>query len=121
MNEPADRRAGAVPDTPYPYAGPEDLREPVQRALHNVVDPEMALSIVDVGLIYGVTIDAGRAHVLVTMTSVACPVTELIVEDIEAELDRVVPREMTIDVELVWEPAWSAARMSAAGKAFMGW
>ena len=46
---------------------------------------------------------------------------EVILQDIEAELDRVIPREMVIEVELVWEPAWSAERMSAAGKAFMGW
>jgi metal-sulfur cluster biosynthetic enzyme len=113
--------AHAVAEPPFPYSGPEDLRPVIERALQSVVDPELALSIVDVGLVYGVTVHDRRVHVLVTMTSVACPVTELIVEDIEAELDRVVPRELAIDVELVWEPAWSGARMSAAGKAFMGW
>lgn len=117
MNQPDD----AAPGAPYPYAGPEELREPVRDALRNVVDPEMALSIVDVGLVYGVTIGDGRAHVLVTMTSVACPVTELIVQDIESELDRVIPAGCTIDVELVWDPPWTPERMSPAGKAFMGW
>jgi metal-sulfur cluster biosynthetic enzyme len=97
------------------------LRQPIARALQSVVDPELALSIVDVGLVYGVTVRDDRVHVLVTMTSVACPVTETIVEEIEAELQRVVRAPMAIDVELVWEPPWSAARMSAAGKAFMGW
>jgi metal-sulfur cluster biosynthetic enzyme len=108
-------------DAPFPYTGPAELIPTIEEALRAVVDPELAMSIVDVGLVYGVTVADNKVHVAVTMTSVACPVTELIVEDIEAELDRVVPREMVIDVELVWEPAWSAERMSATGKAFMGW
>ena len=97
------------------------MRQPIERALRAVVDPELAMSIVDVGLVYAVTLRDGKADVTVTMTSVACPVAEVILQDIEAELDRVIPREMVIEVELVWEPAWSAERMSAAGKAFMGW
>jgi metal-sulfur cluster biosynthetic enzyme len=107
-------------DEPFPYTGSAELLPAIEGALRAAVDPELAMSIVDVGLVYGVTVD-NKVHVAVTMTSVACPVTELIIEDIEAELDRVVPREMVIDVELVWEPAWSAERMSPAGKAFMGW
>jgi metal-sulfur cluster biosynthetic enzyme len=106
---------------PFPYSGPADLQQPIERALHAVVDPELALSIVDVGLVYGVTVADGKVHVVLTMTSVACPVTEMIVQDVEAELHRVVPDGLTIAVELVWEPAWSAERMSPAGKAFMGW
>jgi metal-sulfur cluster biosynthetic enzyme len=106
---------------PFPYTGPAELRQRVEQALRGVVDPELALSLVDVGLVYGVTIDERKAHVAVTMTSVACPVTELIIEDIEAELDRVIPRALTIEVELVWEPPWSAERISEAGKEFMGW
>jgi metal-sulfur cluster biosynthetic enzyme len=117
MNQPVDQPS----DASYPYDGPDELREPVQRALRNVVDPEMALSIVDVGLVYGVTIDDRRAHVQVTMTSVACPVTELIVQDIESELDHVIPAGCTIDIELVWDPPWTPERMSPEGKAFMGW
>jgi metal-sulfur cluster biosynthetic enzyme len=68
-----------------------------------------------------VSIAHGTCHVAVTMTSVACPVTEVILTDIETELDRVMPADMTIEVELVWEPAWTPARMSPEAKAFMGW
>jgi len=55
------------------------------------------------------------------MTSAACPVADLIVDDVGAELDRVAPADMSVDVELVWEPAWTTERMSARAKAFMGW
>ena len=106
---------------PYPYTGPAALRTPIERALRQVVDPEVALSIVDVGLVYGVDVCDERVHVRVTMTSAACPVADVIVGDIETELDRVVPPRMTIAVERVWEPAWSAERMSSQAKAFMGW
>lgn len=107
--------------SPYPFEGPEAMRKPIEDALRQVVDPEVALTIVDVGLVYGVTVTDARLHVLLTMTSAACPVTDLILEEVEAELDRVAPPKMGIDVELVWEPAWTTDRMSARGKAFMGW
>ena len=109
-------------DTPFPYDGPPGLREPVLAALRRVVDPEVAMNIVDVGLIYGVALVDGRElHVQVTMTSAACPVADVIVEDIERELDRAVPPELLIRVQLVWEPAWTPDRMSEKARHFMGW
>lgn len=106
---------------PYPYAGPDELREPILAALHRVVDPEVAMTIVDVGLVYGVSITPGRAHVLLTMTSAACPVADVIIEDVGAELDKALPADLAVDVELVWEPPWTTDRMSPRAKAFMGW
>ena len=109
------------PRPPFPYAGPEALRQTVVDALTRVVDPEVAMSIVDVGLIYGVTVTDEKLHVLLTMTSAACPVTGLIIEEVETELDRALPPELLIEVELVWEPPWSADRMSESARRFMGW
>jgi metal-sulfur cluster biosynthetic enzyme len=107
--------------SPYPYDGPEAMRRPIESALRQVVDPEVALTIVDVGLVYGVSVTDDRLHVRLTMTSAACPVTGLIVEEAQAELDRVAPPGVHVDVEVVWEPAWTPDRMSARGRAFMGW
>lgn len=106
---------------PFPYEGPADLRAPIVSALTRVVDPEVALSIVDVGLIYGVTISPERAHVCMTMTSAACPVADVIIEDVENELDRVLPDRCTIEVELCWEPPWTPALMSERARRFMQW
>jgi metal-sulfur cluster biosynthetic enzyme len=97
------------------------MRRPVDEALQRVVDPEVAMTIVDVGLVYGVNVSDERLRVLLTMTSAACPVTDLIVDDVETELERIAPPAMRVDVELVWEPAWSSDRMSRRAKAFMGW
>lgn len=108
-------------ELPYPYAGPDELREPILAALRRVVDPEVAMSIVDVGLIYDVTITEQRAKVLLMMTSAACPVVDVIVDDVCAALDKVVPADWRIHVEVVWDPPWTTDRMSARAKAFMGW
>jgi metal-sulfur cluster biosynthetic enzyme len=113
--------APADTESPYPYSGPDTLRQPIEAALRQVVDPEVAMSIVDVGLVHGVTVTDDLVHVVMTMTSAACPVTDVILGDVESELDRVVPPSMKIRVELVWEPAWTTERMSARAKAFMGW
>ena len=108
-------------DSPYPYEGPDELRQPILAALHRVVDPEVAMSIVDVGLVYGVAVLPDRVDLRLTMTSAACPVADVIVDDACAELDRVVPQGLPVNVELVWEPAWTTDRMSDRAKAFMGW
>ena len=113
--------APAAAPFPFPYEGPEQLQGPLAAALSCVVDPEVSMSIVDVGLVYGVTVDAARVHVRLTMTSAACPVIELIMDEAEAELDKVVPPELQIHLELLWEPPWSPDRMSPGAKRFMGW
>lgn len=110
------------PATPsFAYDGPPEWLPPIEAALHRVVDPEVAMTILDVGLVYAVTVEPGRWHVVMTMTSAACPVTDLILDEAEDELARVAPGGTEIDLELVWEPAWTTDRMSARAKAFMGW
>jgi len=114
----ADER---LDDQPFPYLGEASLRRPILDALRRVIDPEVAMSIVDVGLIYQVTVANERVHVLMTMTSAACPAADLIMDDVERELDRVVPPEHTIELELCWEPPWTPAMITPRGRAQMGW
>lgn len=113
--KPADLSSGV------PYDGPDALRAPIEQAIGRVVDPELSLSITDVGLVYGVDVDDRRVRVALTMTSAACPVADLIVNELESELDVVVPASMQIEVRLVWDPPWSSERMSARARQFMGW
>lgn len=105
----------------FTYDGPPEWQGPVDAALRRVVDPEVAMTIVDVGLVYSVHVEPGRWHVVMTMTSAACPVTDVILDEAEDELSRVAPSGTAIDLELVWEPPWTPERMSARAKAFMGW
>lgn len=103
------------------YSGDEAMREPIIKALRRVVDPELSLSIVDVGLIYGLTVTPDKVHVLMTMTSAACPVTDMLVDEVYAEMEQLFPIEVSIEVELVWEPAWTPERMSPRARALMNW
>lgn len=105
----------------FPYEGPPELLPAIDAALQRVVDPEVALNIVDVGLVYGVKVADGRVDVDVTMTSAACPVADVIVADIESQLDTALPPELKIHVELVWEPEWTPQRMSPKARLLMGW
>jgi metal-sulfur cluster biosynthetic enzyme len=105
----------------FAYDGPPEWRGPVEAALRRVVDPEVAMTIVDVGLVYAVHVEPGRWHVVMAMTSAACPVTDVILDETQDELERIAPGDTAIDVELVWEPAWTPERMSARAKAMMGW
>lgn len=116
-----DGKAGDAGKQPYAYRGDEALRAPVAAVLAEVYDPEVAMSIVDVGLVYEVTAEAGRIHILMTMTSAACPVADQIIDDIEFQLEQVIPAGWKIEVELCWDPPWTPEMMSEAGRRLMGW
>ncbi len=106
---------------PFRYSGPADLEGAVVEALRRVVDPEMALNIVDLGLVYGVAMGEGAVKVDITMTSAACPVAELIIDDVVQELTDLLGAGTKIDCELVWDPPWSPQRMSHRARMAMGW
>lgn len=110
-----------LPGARFAYQGPQEWLKPIEDALSRVVDPEVAMTIVDVGLVYAVNVESTQWHVVMTMTSAACPVTDLILEEVETELVRITPEGTVVNVELVWEPPWSTDRMSARARAFMGW
>ena len=96
------------------------LQDAALEALRDVIDPEVGLNIVDLGLVYGVEVVGADVHVRLTMTTPACPLGEQIVRDAEERL-RAVEGLGEVTVELVWEPAWSPDRLSAAGKEQLGW
>lgn len=104
---------------PYDWLGPDALRAPVLAALTRVVDPEISLSIVDVGLIHRVSVDDARAAVRMTMTSAACPVTDLIVDDVHEALDRALPPGRAVEVRVEWEPPWTPDSMSERARRFL--
>ena len=93
----------------------------VYDALRGVEDPEAGMSIVDLGLVYGVDVTPTRIHVRMTMTSPACPVAPYIVEESVAAIRTAAPGVPDVDVELVWDPPWTPERMSAAARERFGW
>jgi metal-sulfur cluster biosynthetic enzyme len=107
--------------TRYPYAGEAATGERIARALHRVVDPEMAIDIVELGLVYGVAARDRKVDVRITMTSAACPVTEHIVEEVGAELRRELGDDLAVHVEVVWDPPWQPEMLSERARQALDW
>ena len=99
---------------------PVTLSERVLDVLRDVIDPEVGINVVDLGLVYGVEVDGGIVTVRLTMTTPACPLGEHIVRDAEA-LVRTLRGVDEVHVELVWDPPWSPERMSDEAKRRLGW
>jgi metal-sulfur cluster biosynthetic enzyme len=94
--------------------------EAVLAALHDVIDPEIGYNIVDLGLVYDVAIDErGAAAVVMTTTSPGCPATTALQEGAR-ECVALVPGIAGVDVQMVWSPRWTPARMTAEAKQHFG-
>ena len=92
----------------------------VEAALTNVIDPELGLDFVELGLIYGIEVDDGGVHVTFTLTTPACPIGPQVSEQIEefvGELDGV--RDVTSS--MVFTPPWSPDKMSEDAKFALGY
>ena len=98
---------------------PDD--EAVREGLRQVDDPEAGMNIVDLGLVYGVTVSEAAVSVELTMTSAACPLADIIVERVQAVVAAIVPEGTAIDVQLVWDPPWTPDRMSDIAREHFGW
>ncbi len=93
-----------------------DLRERIIVALRQVHDPEIPVNIYDLGLIYGIDVrDDGAATVTMTLTAPNCPMADVIVGQVESRV-REVAGCSSVEVKLVWEPAWTPEMMSEAAK-----
>jgi metal-sulfur cluster biosynthetic enzyme len=107
---PADGGTAGVAPTP----------EDVMDALSNVIDPELGLDFVELGLIYGVEVNDGNVNVTFTLTTPGCPIGPQVTEQIEefvGELDGV----KTIESQMVFTPPWSPEKMSEDAKFALGY
>ncbi|MBS0325774.1 MAG: metal-sulfur cluster assembly factor [Proteobacteria bacterium] len=95
--------------------------EEVREALRAVDDPEVGMSIVELGLVYRIDVSPDRVHVEMTMTTPACPMGGLITDDAQRAVAAVSPEGIDVDIELVWEPPWTPALMSERAKQTFGW
>jgi len=89
-------------------------------ALKKVVDPEIGINIVDLGLVYGLAVSEDRIAVTMTLTSPTCPMGDLLLDEVEAALKGLAPGA-EVELEVVWEPPWSPEKMSAAAREQFGW
>jgi metal-sulfur cluster biosynthetic enzyme len=93
--------------------------ELVRDALNLVEDPELMMGIVDLGLVYEVTVTGGHVKVVYSLTSMGCPVGPWIAEQVEIAA-RGVEGVEDVDAELVFSPAWTPERMSEDAKFALG-
>ncbi len=93
--------------------------EVVTEALKEVYDPELHYNIVDLGLVDEVDIKDGDVHVLMTLTTPACPVGPMIIEQVQ-ETVGIMPGVKDVDVEITFDPMWSPDLMSDEAKAGLG-
>lgn len=85
---------------------------PLMEWLRPVQDPELNLSVVDLGLVYGVSVDSGKANVEMTLTSPGCPMGDYIVKEIKGRLLEH-PDVKEAEVGIVWEPKWDPQTMAS--------
>ncbi len=98
----------------------QDLKDNLMGALEQVVDPELGIDIVNLGLVYGVDMDDnGVTTVTMTLTSMGCPLAGTIVDQVKAALSDI-PEVKETEVDIVWNPPWSKEKMSRYAKIALG-
>lgn len=92
----------------------------VEDLLHQVIDPEIGVNIVDLGLVYDVQINERRAEIKMTLTTPGCPLSAYMEDSVHRTLWGA-PGIDDVDLEIIWEPPWSTDMMSEQAKRELGW
>lgn len=98
----------------------EEIKERIIAALEQVIDPELGIDIVNLGLVYHVHLyETGFCQIDLTLTTMGCPLVDVIKDDIINAL-KAVPEVTSSEVKLVWYPAWSTDKMSRYARIALG-
>ncbi|GEN45659.1 metal-sulfur cluster assembly factor [Alkalibacillus haloalkaliphilus] len=96
------------------------LEENLWGAVENVIDPELGIDIVNLGLVYNIDLDdEGIATVTMTLTAMGCPLAATIESDVKNALADI-PEVSEVEVNIVWNPPWTKDRMSRYAKIALG-
>lgn len=97
-----------------------NLEERILEELKSVYDPELNINVVDLGLIYGIGItDDNDVSITMTLTTPGCPLHDSITKGVRYCVEGI-EETRNVEVNLVWEPAWSPDKMTAEGKSYLG-
>lgn len=95
------------------------LENQIIKTLRKIPDPELGISIWDLGLIYDIQIKEGKVLILMTLTSVGCPLFEYIEESVKKEIKKI-KEVKSVTINLTFEPAWTIEKMSKKAQAKLG-
>jgi len=109
------KKPEADDQAPAPPLAPEE----VKTLLREVIDPEIGVNIVDLGLVYGVDVDGGKVKVTMTLTTPGCPYGPQLLQEVNYIL-RNSKGVSEVDVEITWDPPWSMDMVSEAVRLDMG-
>lgn len=98
----------------------EQIKEEILTALETVIDPELGIDIVNLGLIYEVDFaQTGETVIKMTLTTMGCPLADVLTEQIHEALKEI-PEVSKTEVKLVWYPAWTTDKMSRYARIALG-
>lgn len=97
------------------------MNEQVLQALRQVIDPELRVNIVDLGLVYNAEMHSANVNVAMTLTTPGCPLAGQITDMAEAAIWKSVPGVQSVNVKLVWSPPWRPTMMSEEARDQLGW
>jgi len=95
-------------------------KKTIKNKLKEVLDPELGISIVDLGLIYEIKIQKEKVKIVMTLTTIGCPLFSLIEEEVKNRLKELGLKEEEIKLELTFDPPWTIERMSNEARAMLG-
>lgn len=95
------------------------MKAKILKALKTVLDPELGISIVDLGLVYDVKVKENQAEILITLTTIGCPLFPVIRKDIEDSV-KLVRGIDQVKIELTFDPPWNPDKMTKEGKTRLG-
>ncbi|MBP2315566.1 metal-sulfur cluster assembly factor [Azospirillum soli] len=113
--------ANEPPLTVPVHDGTSPLDDTIRAALRTVLDPELGLNIVDLGLLYAIDATEERVRVDISLTTPTCPLGETVAADARAAIRRALPDVPDLDVRLVWDPPWKPSMMSDDARRQLGW
>ncbi|MBC3192509.1 metal-sulfur cluster assembly factor [Pseudonocardia sp. C8] len=110
------RGAAGMPEPPAATDGAS--LEALEEAMKDVVDPELGINVVDLGLVYGIDVDGETAVIDMTLTSAACPLTDVIEEQTRSALTAGPDGGLVSDVRInwVWMPPWGPEKITEDGR-----
>ena len=109
------RGAAGMPEPPPAPPAADPVLDDIEEAMRDVVDPELGINVVDLGLVYGIAVDSRVATIDMTLTSAACPLTDVIEDQARSALTTTGLVD-DIKINWVWMPPWGPEKITEDGR-----